>query len=100
MMPPAGRATSGRTRIGPEVVQDAAVREDPIRIPHPTRLSPAHPRRAEILAAHDAAIEQRRIGYVDPQTGYQVFTAAYLLARGTCCHSGCRHCPYVGTDAG
>lgn len=23
-----------------------------------------------------------------------VFTAAYLLKRGTCCGSGCRHCPY------
>jgi hypothetical protein len=25
---------------------------------------------------------------------YLVFTAAYHLKRGTCCHSGCRHCPY------
>jgi hypothetical protein len=23
-----------------------------------------------------------------------VFTAAYLLRRGPCCASGCRHCPY------
>lgn len=23
-----------------------------------------------------------------------VFTAAYHLRRGTCCGSGCRHCPY------
>jgi hypothetical protein len=23
-----------------------------------------------------------------------VFTAQYLLKRGTCCGSGCRHCPY------
>jgi len=23
-----------------------------------------------------------------------VFTAHYLLRRGYCCHSGCRHCPY------
>jgi hypothetical protein len=23
-----------------------------------------------------------------------VFTAAYHLKRGTCCGSGCRHCPY------
>jgi hypothetical protein len=29
---------------------------------------------------------------------YMVFTAAYLLKRGTCCGSGCRHCPYRGTD--
>ena len=23
-----------------------------------------------------------------------VFTAAYLLKRGYCCNSNCRHCPY------
>ena len=31
--------------------------------------------------------------YVDPD-GLYVFTADYLLARGYCCRSGCRHCPY------
>jgi Family of unknown function (DUF5522) len=25
---------------------------------------------------------------------YMVFTAKYLRARGTCCESGCRHCPW------
>jgi hypothetical protein len=24
-----------------------------------------------------------------------VFTARYLLRRGYCCESGCRHCPYT-----
>jgi hypothetical protein len=28
-----------------------------------------------------------------------VFTAAYHLKRGSCCGSGCRHCPYRGTEA-
>lgn len=27
-----------------------------------------------------------------------VFTAAYHLKRGTCCGSGCRHCPYRDED--
>jgi hypothetical protein len=31
--------------------------------------------------------------YVDAY-GLYVFTEAYLRARGTCCRSGCRHCPY------
>jgi hypothetical protein len=31
--------------------------------------------------------------YYTPQ-GYVVFTAEYLLKRGHCCQSGCRHCPY------
>ena len=25
---------------------------------------------------------------------YLVFTELYLRRRGTCCKSGCRHCPY------
>jgi hypothetical protein len=25
---------------------------------------------------------------------FLVFTAAYHLKRGSCCGSGCRHCPY------
>lgn len=28
-----------------------------------------------------------------------VFTAAYHLKRGSCCGSGCRHCPYQGAPA-
>ncbi len=25
---------------------------------------------------------------------YRVFTEFYLMSRGNCCRSGCRHCPY------
>lgn len=28
------------------------------------------------------------------ENGCLVFTASYLLRRGACCGSGCRHCPY------
>jgi len=28
------------------------------------------------------------------ENGNYVFTAHYLLKRGYCCESGCRHCPY------
>ncbi|MFM7135674.1 MAG: DUF5522 domain-containing protein [Planctomycetota bacterium] len=31
--------------------------------------------------------------YLEPG-GVVVFTAAYHLKRGSCCGSGCRHCPY------
>jgi hypothetical protein len=27
-----------------------------------------------------------------------VFTAAYHLKRGSCCGSGCRHCPYGNSE--
>ena len=26
--------------------------------------------------------------------GFMVFTEKYLLKRGYCCESGCKHCPY------
>ncbi len=32
--------------------------------------------------------------YFTIDDGRHVFTAAYLLSRGTCCGSGCRNCPY------
>ena len=28
------------------------------------------------------------------ENGLYVFTTEYLLRRGYCCQSGCRHCPY------
>ena len=31
--------------------------------------------------------------YLTPE-GYRCFTEQYLLKRGYCCESGCRHCPY------
>lgn len=68
---------------------------DRIFEPHPGRVSPDHPRRREIVDAHRDAIERGEPTYVDPVTGFLVFTAATLLARGTCCQTGCRHCPYV-----
>jgi Family of unknown function (DUF5522) len=64
--------------------------------PHPSRLGPDDPHRAEIMAAHAAALTAGADTYVDPASGYTVFTATYLVERGTCCDTGCRHCPYVG----
>ena len=48
----------------------------------------------EIRRRHDTAVAAGAQTSADPATGYQVFTAAYLLDRGYCCGSGCRHCPY------
>ncbi len=67
----------------------------PLDQPHPSRLSPSHPRRADILAAHRSAMEEGSPGYADPETGLFVMTAAHLLSRSACCQSGCRHCPYL-----
>ena len=67
----------------------------PLSTPAGSRLAPDHPRRADILAAHDAALAGGASGYADPASGLFVLTAAWLAARGTCCDNGCRHCPYV-----
>lgn len=32
--------------------------------------------------------------YIDPQTGYRVFSSYGLLKRKDCCGCGCRHCPF------
>lgn len=67
----------------------------PLTEPHPDRLEPGDPLRAEILARHTAAMAAGEPGYADPASGLFVCTAAYLADRGTCCDQGCRHCPYV-----
>jgi hypothetical protein len=43
-------------------------------------------------------------GKLEPEDYYfegplMVFTAAYHLKRGSCCGSGCRHCPYGNSTA-
>lgn len=43
---------------------------------------------------HRQACAEGKQAYQDPATGYIVFTRLYHLARGHCCKSGCRHCPY------
>lgn len=48
--------------------------------------------RAEIQGATDPADFYLEAG------GRMVFTAHYHLKRGSCCGSGCRHCPYPGTS--
>jgi hypothetical protein len=63
--------------------------------PHPDRLDPARPDRVSVLAAHRQAVAAGENTYVDPSSGWSVFTARFLWERGTCCDSGCRHCPYV-----
>jgi hypothetical protein len=64
---------------------------DSLAVPDPGRLDPARPDYQAILAAHRRAL--------DPATGWWSFTAGLLWDRGTCCDSGCRHCPYVNQAA-
>lgn len=48
----------------------------------------------QVRRAHKAAVDSQQPTYTDPHTGYQVFTESALKARGSCCASGCRHCPF------
>jgi hypothetical protein len=73
---------------------------DARRVPLTTRLSPEHPAYPAIVAAHEDAIDGGRPGYLDPLTGYFVFTANAHWERGSCCSSGCRHCPYAAGRRG
>lgn len=48
----------------------------------------------DIEDLHRAAVEQNQTTYLDPTTGFTVFTALAHLRRGRCCGNRCRHCPY------
>lgn len=45
-------------------------------------------------SAHQEAIDRGDPGYLDPDTGLYVMTAATHRKRGYCCNSRCRHCPF------
>jgi hypothetical protein len=73
----------------------ALLRDEWRDVPHPARLSDTHPRRAEILRSHGTALDNGLPVYTDPQSGLSVFTSEYLARKGSCCVSGCRHCPFI-----
>lgn len=66
--------------------------------PHPSRCDPSRPDYPEIIHAHEQAVRNGDQLYRDPSTGLAVLTVMAHLSRGTCCDSGCRHCPYVGSE--
>lgn len=47
------------------------------------------------VKVHRAAMDAGAATYVDPDTGYTVFTEHGLRARPRCCGSACRHCPWA-----
>ena len=55
---------------------------------------------AAALTAHDLAVALDETTYVDPVSGYMVFTSVEHLRRGYCCENDCRHCPYGRADDG
>ncbi|XP_044288189.1 uncharacterized protein C1orf53 homolog [Varanus komodoensis] len=51
-----------------------------------------------IVRLHEDACAAGKHHYVDPDTGYLVFTEVAHLQRKHCCGSSCRHCPYGQTN--
>ncbi|EOD05416.1 hypothetical protein EMIHUDRAFT_199139 [Emiliania huxleyi CCMP1516] len=66
----------------------------PPRSSHAAALAGSGPS-ASLVALHRLAVRSQppRDTYIDPDTGYSVFTQAYLKRR-PCCGNGCRHCPW------
>jgi hypothetical protein len=50
------------------------------------------PRSPDVPPNGDPPLHEGEDFYLDGP--YVVFTEAYHLKRGECCHSGCRHCPW------
>ncbi|XP_078713457.1 uncharacterized protein C1orf53 homolog [Lampetra fluviatilis] len=48
----------------------------------------------KILKRHTEACLAGKDTYVDPVSGYSVFTSRSHSLRGKCCGSACRHCPF------
>lgn len=48
----------------------------------------------DIEELHRKAILDKQSTYIDPSTGFTVFTELAHLKRGKCCGNMCRHCPY------
>ena len=57
---------------------------------------------AEILARvrEEVAASDAGQDFYHDELGRVVFTAAYHGRRGSCCGSGCRHCPYPDAEPG
>lgn len=48
----------------------------------------------EVMDAHQTAVAKGAATYKDPKSGLTVFTRQAHIARGVCCGSRCRHCPF------
>jgi len=91
-------ATEATNTSKPEKLQDRWEAEIPVRVEDlpPQTLAKAKRSRlpgAMFKALHRHAVSHNRDTYIDPDSGYSVFSQVYLK-RKPCCGNGCRHCPY------
>ena len=50
---------------------------------------------SRIRQVHSQANSIKKKMYIDPISQNSVMTRSFLISRGYCCGSGCRHCPYL-----
>lgn len=67
-------------------------------VPRADRFAPTRADYVAALDAHHRAMTAGEAGYADPGSGLTALTARTLWARGGCCGSGCRHCPFADDD--
>lgn len=48
----------------------------------------------DIEELHNLACINQEDTYIDPSTGFKVFTSHYLKKKKKCCGNKCRHCPW------
>jgi len=91
-------STDGDDEEQPSIMQERWAAEVPIReddLP-PELVTKAKQSRlpgALYKAIHRHAVSKNRDTYIDPVSGYSVFSSVYLKRR-PCCGNGCRHCPH------
>ncbi|XP_072276150.1 uncharacterized protein C1orf53 homolog [Pyxicephalus adspersus] len=99
LLPPSLSLLSRKLCLMPEPGDDTGAAQDTGRErqqdgPGPLREAELGAEVMRIVEAHEAACLAGQEGYLDPHTGYFVFTRTAHLRRGKCCGSACRHCPY------
>lgn len=77
-----------------EALDDAALGPDDFAPELPEAEKKERAKVQAYTAAHDAAVALGLSTYIDPETGYQVFTELAHEKRGKCCGNACRHCPF------
>ncbi len=86
----------GASAEGPHNENESPVSTQPLRLndlPDAAAVAAMPPER-QWRRVHAAAVARGLDAYIDPATGYQVWTRLYLARKGPCCGNACRHCPY------
>ena len=89
-------AAGGADTDGPHGDDEPPVSAQPLRLsdlPDAAAVAAMPPER-QWRRVHAAAVARGLDAYIDPATGYQVWTRLYLRNKGPCCGNACRHCPY------